>query len=435
MGLTREEMNNYTAILKEELIPAMGCTEPIAVAYAAAKAGQVLGVKASHLNVRCSGNIIKNVKGVTVPNSGNQKGIEVAATLGITGGNADKELEVIASVTDDDRKEAGRLVSEGFCEVELEEGVPNLWIRATAKSADGHKAVVLIEDTHTNITYIEKDGEVIFKKGETAEDDGTVHGDRTRMTLKGLLEYADTVDLADVKDILDMQIRCNTAISDEGLKNDWGASVGKTLLENWGSDDVKIRACARAAAGSDARMSGCPLPVVINSGSGNQGITVTMPVLTFAEEWKVSEDKKYRSLLVSNLISVYIKHYIGALSAFCGAVSAGCAAGAAIAYMDGADYDLIGQTIVNSLGNVGGIICDGAKSSCGAKIASSVNAALMGYYMAKSNRGFKPGEGFVEDTYEKTIKNMGYIGKVGMANTDIEVLNVMIGKVDTDKVM
>ena len=208
--------------------------------------------------------------------------------------------------------------------------------------------------------------------------------------------------------------------------------TGKTLLENWGSD-VKIRACARAAAGSDARMSGCPLPVVINSGSGNQGITVTMPVLTYAEEWGVSHDKTLRALLVSNLVSVYIKHYIGALSAFCGAVSAGTAAGAAITYMAGGDYDTIAQTITNTLGNVGGIICDGAKSSCGAKIASAVNAALMAHHMAMSQRGFKNGEGFVAENVEKTIKNMGYIGKVGMAGTDIEILNVMIDKVDVDK--
>ena len=434
MALLKSDMDNYTLILKEELIPAMGCTEPIAVAYAASKAAQVLGAKPVHINVRCSGNIIKNVKGVTVPNSGNQKGIEVAATLGVTGGDPDKELEVIAGANDEDRREAGRLVSEGFCEVELEEGVPNLWIKATADGEDGHRAVVLIENTHTNITFIEKDGVVVYEKGAAGTDDGVVYGDRSKMSLKGLLEYADTVDIADVKEVLDMQIKCNTAISNEGLTNDWGASVGKTLIETWGND-VKIRACARAAAGSDARMSGCPLPVVINSGSGNQGITVTMPVVTYAEEWGVSQEKLYRALLVSNLVSVYIKHYIGALSAFCGAVSAGCSAATAIAYMDGADYDIISKTITNSLGNVCGIICDGAKSSCAAKIASSVNAGLMAYYMAKKERAFKAGEGVVEDDVEKTIKNVGYIGKVGLANTDIEILNVMIGKVDVDKAL
>ena len=282
MSLKKEDYVNYTAILKEELIPAMGCTEPIAVAYAAAKAGQVLGEEPTHLNVRCSGNIIKNVKGVTVPNSGNQRGIEVAATLGIVGGDADKELEVIANVTDADRKKAGEMVAAGFCEVDLEEGVPNLYIKATATGAH-HTAVVLIEDNHTNITRIEKDGEVTYTAKAVADDPNVIKGDRTKMSLKGILEYADTVDLDDVRETLEKQIACNTAISQEGLDNPWGACVGKTLLENWGND-VKIRACARAAAGSDARMSGCPLPVVINSGSGNQGSTVTMPVLTYAGE-------------------------------------------------------------------------------------------------------------------------------------------------------
>ena len=432
MGLTREESDNYTAILWEELMPAMGCTEPIAVAYAAAKAGQALGEEAEHLNVRCSGNIIKNVKGVTVPNSGNQKGIEVAATLGLIGGNPDWVLEVISQVTDEQRKLAGEKVAAGFCEVELEEGVPNLYIRATA-TGHGHTAVVLIEDTHTNITKIEKDGEIVYeaKKQKEISRQTEKTGDRTKMTLRGLLEYCDSVDLDEVRELLEKQISCNSAISQEGLDNPWGARVGKTILENWGND-LRARACARAAAGSDARMSGCPLPVVINSGSGNQGITVTMPVLTYAEEWRISHEKTLRALLVSNLVSVYIKHYIGALSAFCGAVSAGTAAGAAITYMAGGDYDTIGRTITNTLGNVGGIVCDGAKPSCAAKIASSVNAALMAHYMAMADKEFKGGEGFIENDVEKTIKNMGYIGKIGMKETDIEILNVMIDKVDVD---
>ncbi|MCR4782751.1 MAG: L-serine ammonia-lyase, iron-sulfur-dependent, subunit alpha [Lachnospiraceae bacterium] len=437
MSLSLAECNNYTNILKKELVPAMGCTEPIAVAYAAAKVGEVLGEKATHLNVRCSGNIIKNVKGVTVPNSGNQKGIEVAATLGIIGGDASKELEVIAEVTDEDRHKAGELVAEGFCEVELEEGVPNLYIKATA-TGDNHTACVLIEDNHTNITLIEKDGEVLSRSHRHIEDNDSneenrfVKLDYKKMSLRGIIEYADSVNIECIRPVIEKQIECNTAISDEGLKNPWGARVGKTFLENW-SDDVKTKACARAAAGSDARMSGCPLPVVINSGSGNQGITVTMPVLTYAEEWKVSEEKKFRALLISNLVSIYIKHYIGALSAFCGAVSAATGAGAAITYLSGGDINAIGRTIKNTLGNVGGIVCDGAKPSCAAKIASSVHACLMAHYMSVSDKEFKGGEGFIEDDVEKTIKNMGYIGKVGMKETDVEILNVMIDKVDVDK--
>jgi len=437
MDLSLAECNNYTNILKSELVPAMGCTEPIAVAYAAAKVGEVLGEEATHLNVRCSGNIIKNVKGVTVPNSGNQKGIEVAATLGLIGGDPAKELEVIACVTDDDRKKAGEMVRDGFCEVELEEGVPNLYIKATATSAN-HSAVVLIEDNHTNITLIQRDDETLLEAHKSIEDNENedsakkIKLDYKKMSLRGILTYAESVNINCVKPILDRQIECNTAISDEGLKNNWGARVGKTFLETWG-DDVKARACARAAAGSDARMSGCPLPVVINSGSGNQGITVTMPVLTFAEEWNISEEKKYRALLISNLVSIYIKHYIGALSAFCGAVSAATASGAAITYMAGGDINAIGRTITNTLGNVGGIVCDGAKPSCAAKICSSVNAAIMAHYMSISDDEFKGGEGFIEDDVEKTIKNMGYIGKIGMKETDVEILNVMIDKVDVDK--
>ncbi|MCR5370729.1 MAG: L-serine ammonia-lyase, iron-sulfur-dependent, subunit alpha, partial [Clostridium sp.] len=255
--------------------------------------------------------------------------------------------------------------------------------------------------------------------------------DRKKMSLRGILEYCDTVDLDTVRDTLENQIACNSAISQEGLDNAWGARVGKTILETWGND-VKARACARAAAGSDARMSGCPLPVVINSGSGNQGITVTMPVLVYAEEWGISRNKMFRALLVSNLVSIYIKHYIGPLSAFCGAVSAATGAGAAITYMSGGTYDAIARTITNTLGNVGGIVCDGAKPSCAAKIASSVHAALLAHYMSASDKEFKGGEGFIENDVEKTIKNMSYIGKIGMERTDIEILNVMIDRVDVE---
>ncbi len=431
MQLTEELSQNFTTILKEELVAAMGCTEPIAIAYAAAKAYRELGEMPDHIKITCSGNIIKNVKGVTVPNSGGQKGIETAAVLGCVGGNADKILEVIADVDDETRQKTRELVKAGICEVELAEDVPNLYIKCEMRNKD-HEASVTIEEHHTDITEIEKDGRTIFvaEKKEDDSDDGP-KGDRTKMTLKGIIEYANTIDLSEVEDILERQVRFNTAISQEGLDNAWGARVGKTMLENW-TDDVKCCACARAAAGSDARMSGCPLPVIINSGSGNQGITVTMPVVTYAERWHLSKEKMYRCLLVSNLVSIYIKHYIGALSAFCGAVSAACGAGAAITYMSGGTYDQIGGTITNTLGNVGGIVCDGAKPSCAAKIASSVHAALLAHYMSTSQKEFMGGEGFVESDVEKTIKNMGYIGKVGMKETDKEILNVMISKVDVD---
>ena len=431
MQLTEDLRRNYTAILKEELVAAMGCTEPIAIAYAAAKAYRELGEMPEHIRITCSGNIIKNVKGVTVPNSGGQKGIETAAVLGMVGGNADKILEVIADATEEDRIKTRELVKAGICDVALAENVPNLYIKAEMWNKE-HRSSVTIEEHHTDITQIEKDGQTVYVavKGVETADEGP-EGDRTRMTLAGIIEYANTVDISEVEETLERQVRCNTAISQEGLDNPWGARVGKTILENW-SDDVKSYACARAAAGSDARMSGCPLPVIINSGSGNQGITVTLPVVTYAERMHLSKEKMYRCLLVSNLVSIYIKHYIGSLSAFCGAVSAACGAGAAITYMSGGSYEEIGGTITNTLGNVGGIVCDGAKPSCAAKIASSVHAALLAHYMSVNRKGFRGGEGFVESDVEKTIKNMGYIGKIGMKETDKEILNVMISKVDVD---
>jgi L-cysteine desulfidase len=376
--------------------------------------------------------MIKNVKGVTVPNSGGQKGIETAAVLGVVGGRADKMLEVLESVDDEARQRTRELVAAGICDVTLAENVPNLYIKAEMWTKD-HKASVTIEEHHTDITEIEKDGKTIFiaEKSTTTKEDGALKGDRTKMTLRGIIDYANSVNLADVEETLERQVRFNTAISQEGLDNPWGARVGKTILENW-SDDVKCCACARAAAGSDARMSGCPMPVIINSGSGNQGITVTMPIVTYAERWHLSREKMYRCLLVSNLVSIYIKHYIGSLSAFCGAVSAACGAGAGITYMSGGTYEQIGGTITNTLGNVGGIVCDGAKPSCAAKIASSVHAALLAHYMSTSQKEFQGGEGFIESDVEETIKNMGYIGKIGMRETDKEILNVMIDKVDVD---
>ncbi len=423
---------NYTAILREELMPAMGCTEPIAIAYASARARAVLGKMPEKIHVSCSGNIIKNVKGVIVPNSGNQKGIEVAAILGAVGGNESKELEVIAGATDEARAMTKKLAAEKICSVSLAENVPNLFIEVEAE-ADGHKSVVRIENHHTDITLITLDGKIIFEKAPKKDEAKTSisTAQRNLMTLSGIIDYANELKIEDVKEILERQIEFNSKISQEGLDNKWGARVGKTVLENWGSD-VRSRACARAAAGSDARMSGCPLPVIINSGSGNQGITVSLPVIEYAENWHLSREKLYRALAVSNLVSIYIKHYIGSLSAFCGAVSAASGAGAAITYMAGGDYQSIGGTITNTLANVGGIVCDGAKPSCAAKIASSVHAALMAHYMSMSDKEFLGGEGFVNDDVERTIKNMGYIGKIGMKETDKEILNVMIDKIDVD---
>ena len=430
-SLDKKLMDNYTDILRNELIPAMGCTEPIAIAYASAMARKVLDEEPEHITINCSGNMIKNVKGVKVPNSGGQRGIEVAATLGVVGGDPDKKLEVIAGVTDEDRAKTKELVEKDFCDCNYVEQVPNLYIQAIIKGKE-HTAEVTISDHHTEISMIKKDGKTILENGvKTDSPEAMRVGDRSLMSLEGLLDYANQVDLDEVRDILDRQIKMNSAIAQEGLDNPWGASVGKTILENFGNN-VKSRACATAAAGSDARMSGCPMPVVINSGSGNQGITVTMPVVVYAKELMISDNKRMRALIISNLVSIYIKHYIGALSAFCGAVSAACGAGAAITYMSGGDYARIARTITNTLANVGGIVCDGAKSSCAAKIAASVNAAMLAHYMSMNDKSFQPGEGIVERDVEETIKNMGYIGKIGMMPTDKEILNVMTDKVDVD---
>lgn len=421
--------NNYLNILKHELVPALGCTEPIAIAYAAAKARQVLGCFPDTIEMYCSGNIIKNVKGVTVPNSGGQKGIDVAAILGAVGGNADKALEVLENITEEDIQKTKELVAKQICSCSLVDGVANLYI--TAKMIQGeHYAEVTIINHHTNITKIVKDGEVLLDLPVEAEDEDA-GVDKSLLTVKDILDFADSVKIEDIEEIIGRQIRMNSAIAQEGLDNNYGAQIGKTLMHVWGKS-VTTRACARAAAGSDARMGGCSMPVVINSGSGNQGMTVSLPVIAYAEEWEVSKEKLYRSLVVSNLIAIHQKYYIGSLSAYCGAVSAACGAGAGITYMYGGSYHQVSLTIINTLGNVGGIVCDGAKPSCAAKIASSVDAALMAFHLSIQNKSFLPGEGIIKGDVEETIKSMGYIGRVGMRTTDTEILNVMIDRVDVE---
>ena len=422
--------DNYLRILKHELVPALGCTEPIAIAYASAKARQVLGCMPDRIEMKCSGNIIKNVKGVTVPNSNGMKGIDVAAILGAVGGNADRDLEVLEEVTQAHIEKTAELVEQKICSVALVEGVANLYIE-TKVFKDGHSAEVTIINHHTNITRIVKDGEVLLDQPVEAEDEDAGI-DKSKLTVKDIIEFADQVKFEDIEEVIGRQVKMNMAIAQEGLDNNYGAQIGKTLMHTWGKS-VTTRACARAAAGSDARMGGCSMPVVINSGSGNQGMTAPLPVITFAEEWEVSKDKMYRSLVVSNLVSIHQKKYIGSLSAYCGAVSAACGAGAGITYMYGGTYQQISLTIINTLGNVGGIVCDGAKSSCAAKIASSVDAALMAFNLSIQNKSFLPGEGIIKGDVEETIKSMGYIGRVGMRATDTEILNIMIDRVDVNR--
>ncbi|MCI6005242.1 MAG: L-serine ammonia-lyase, iron-sulfur-dependent, subunit alpha [Blautia sp.] len=421
---------NYLNILKHELVPALGCTEPIAIAYASAKARQILGEFPDRIEMSCSGNIIKNVKGVTVPNSGGMKGIDVAAILGAVGGNADKALEVLEEITPEHIQKTKELAAKHICSCSLAENVANLYIVAKVIKGE-HSAEVTIVNHHTNITRIVKDGRILQEQPVEAEDtDAGV--DKSTLTVKDILDFANEVKMEDIEEIIDRQVRMNTAISQEGLDNNYGAQIGKTLMHVWGKS-VTTRACARAAAGSDARMGGCSMPVVINSGSGNQGMTVSLPVIVYAEEWEVSREKLFRSLVVSNLIAIHQKFYIGSLSAYCGAVSAACGAGAGITYMYGGNYQQVSLTIINTLGNVGGIVCDGAKPSCAAKIASSVDAALMAFHLSIQNKSFLPGEGIIKGDVEETIKSMGYIGRVGMRGTDTEILNVMIDRVDINQ--
>lgn len=412
----------YLEILKEELVPALGCTEPIAIAYGAAKARELLGQIPEEIIVRCSGNIIKNVKAVIVPTTGDMKGIETSAILGAVGGNADKKLEVLVDVTDEDLEKTRELLKKKICRVELLEGVSNLQIIIEMK-AGKDTALSEIAFAHTNIVRLEKNNEVVFSKENTAEC--AAETDRSLLNLKDIYEFVQSVRIEDVKELLDRQLAYNMTIAKEGLTKKYGANVGATILKYYG-DDVRSRARALPAAGSDARMNGCVLPVMINSGSGNQGMTVSLPVAVFADYLFVDEETKYRALVLSNLAAIYQKNELGKLSAYCGAVSAATGAGAGIAYLHGADFEVIMETMTNTLANVSGIVCDGAKASCAAKIASSVDAAIMAYYMAANHQGFKNGEGLVKGDAEATIKSFGRMGREGMRSTDVEILKIML---------
>ena len=436
--MNRKIYNEYVTILESELVPALGCTEPIALAYAAAKAKEVLGKMPDHITMRCSGNIIKNVKGVKVPNSGGMKGVEAAAVLGITGGDPSQALEVLEHVTDREIDEAEKLLKAGFCDCVLKDDVANLYIEAYAvcKKTEKSEALVVIEDEHTNITHIEKDGQVLFhkeKKEYCQEREKTP--DKSLLNLEDIITFANEVQITDVEKVLGRQIKYNTRIAEEGLRNPWGAQVGRVVLEEFG-EDVKWRAVAKASAGSDARMSGCALPVIINSGSGNQGMTCSLPVIEFGKELKKSKEEIYRALCVSNLVALNQKKYIGSLSAYCGAVCAAAGAGAGITYLCGGTLEQIENTVVNTIADAGGIVCDGANPSCAAKISTALQAAILSHKMAMRGLTFVRGEGLVMDCPEDTIKAVGYVGRAGMKQTDVEILNLMIGKTkleDIDK--
>lgn len=411
----------YVQILKEELVMAMGCTEPIAISYACAKATQVLDHLPDRIVVKASGSIIKNVKSVIVPHTNGLKGIEVAAAAGALYGDADAKLEVLSSATREQIEELPEYVQNTNITVQhIEQGhVFDLEIHVYYEQ---EHASVRIVDTHTNIVQIEKNWQVIFEDKTTSLE---LKADHSALIMKQIWDFSQTVDIDDVKEILDRQITCNMAIANEGIHNSYGANIGHVIL-NMDSDCVKTKAKAYAAAGSDARMNGCELPVVINSGSGNQGITCCVPVVVYAKELDCTQEQLYRALVLSNLTAIYIKTGIGTLSAFCGAVSAGAAAGAGIAYLHNGTYKEIQHTIVNALAILLGTICDGAKASCAAKIASSIDAGIMGYYMYKNKQQFYAGDGIVAHSVDETIQNIGTLGSQGMLQTNDKIIEMMI---------
>lgn len=417
----------YIAILREELVPAQGCTEPIALAYCAAKARALLGCQPEQIRVQASGNIIKNVKGVVVPGTGGRKGIEAAAVFGAIAGDPDRELEVLAGITDEGLRAAEAfLMNPGSCVVEHLKTEAKLHIIVEVISGMDW-ALVEIRDAHTNILRMERNGKVVYQgQGLDSCEEGS-ELDRSCLTVDEIITFAETVELEKIEEIISRQIDYNSEISREGLSHSYGASIGRTLMEING-DDLWSRTKAAAAAGSDARMSGSLLPVVINSGSGNQGITVSMPVVEYARSVGADREKLIRAVTISNLVAIHQKTRVGRLSAYCGAVSAAAGSGAAIAWLDGAERELVEKTISNTLANVSGIICDGAKPSCAAKIASAVEAALIGYELAKKERSFLPGDGIVKEDVEQTITAVGDIASKGMLSTDEEIIQIMIAK-------
>ena len=422
MERTGIQYQTYVQILKEELVPAMGCTEPIALAYCAAKAREVLGILPERCVVEASGNIVKNVKSVIVPNTGGLKGIEAAAAAGVVAGDAGRVLEVIAGVTQEQKVQIKEYMEKTQIQVKALE-TDELLDMIVTLYGDGSYAKVRIANYHTNIVLIEKDGEKLYEMGVMATEEAQM-ADRSLLNVKDIYDFAKTVELEDVRELIGRQIEYNSAISREGLEHDWGANIGSVLIKAYG-DDIRVRARAVAAAGSDARMSGCEMPVIINSGSGNQGMTASLPVIEYAKELKVSEEELYRALVLSNLVTIHQKTGIGRLSAYCGAVSAGCGAGCGIACLLGGDYAAIAHTLVNALAIVSGIIRDGAKPSCAGKIAAAVDAGILGYQMYINGQQFRGGDGIISKGVENTIRNVGRLGKEGMRETDKEIIQIM----------
>lgn len=423
--MNTETNKDYLAILREELVPALGCTEPIAIALAAATARQALGRFPENIEVLCSGNVIKNAMGVVVPTTGNMKGVDTSAVLGAVAGDPDRGLEVLAGVQPADVEQTRTLLQSGICTITLLEDTPHQLHIYVRVSAGSDTALAEICNTHTNLVRVEKNGAPLLEREmPTPKSSGLT--DRSTLNLEDIFAFVNSVAPAELAPILSRQILCNRAMAEEGLKNPYGGQVGRTLVKTYGKDNIRVYARALAAAGSDARMGGCVLPVIINSGSGNQGMTASLPVIAYAEHLGTDQDTLLRALALSNLTALLQKREIGRLSAFCGVVCAACGSGAAITYLHGGTLETIGQTITNTLANIAGIICDGAKASCAAKIATSVDAAITAHEMAMAGNSFGPGEGIIKDSVEQTIESVGKMARNGMQQTDKEILRIMI---------
>ncbi len=422
MDCRDERYSKYIQILNEELQPAMGCTEPIALAYAAAKARAVLGALPERLTVEVSGNIIKNVKSVVIPHTGGLRGIPAAVAAGAVAGDPDGELEVLSNVTEDEIRSIEAYLEKTPIDVCYAATPYTFDIRITAFCGQD-SACVRIVDYHTNIVLLQRNEEILLEKECVNKEEGLT--DRTCLSIEGIVEFADCVNPDDVRELLERQIEYNMAIAQEGLNGDYGANIGRTILLNR-ENDINYKMRAWAAAGSDARMNGCEMPVIINSGSGNQGITASVPVIVYARETGRTHEELLRALCVSNLVTTHLKTDIGRLSAYCGAVSAGVGAGAALAYLSGGGVKTVAHTVVNAIAVASGIICDGAKASCAAKIAAAVDAGLLGFAMYQNGNQFFGGDGIVKKGVEKTIETVGRLARIGMKQTDEEIIRLMM---------
>ena len=425
------DVKKVVKILSEEIVPAQGCTEPIAIAYVGAKAVEILGKPPTKLDIYVSGNIIKNVKSVNVPNTGGMVGIEVSAVMGAVAGNADAELMVISNVTPKQLEDVKEFLKNKEVSVIREKTDAKLYVRIIAYNGD-ESASVEIKHLHTNITKIEKNGEILIDRVCNDTNFTSTEEDRTILTIEGIYDFAKTVDLSEIEDIFKMVVDYNSVIAAEGLTKKYGMNVGSMIRENiekgiYG-DDQKNRSASFAAAGADARMAGCPLPVMTTSGSGNQGMTASLPIIQYCSDNNLSYEETIRGLAFSHLACIHIKTNIGRLSAYCGAICAAAGVGGALAFVMGESLEVVADSITNTLGNVSGIICDGAKASCAMKITSGIYAAFDSLYLSKAKKVLASGEGIVGKDIEKTIKNIGILSQIGMNGTDETIIDIMMNK-------